>query len=102
MSIKEMDQKLINSYQVIAIQMSPKDSQDLHHIVKLRLRDPNGKEDNYLREKVADAINKNVRIYVLSDAKVIPVKVFPLNGKLFIRTIPNATGKDNLLNLPRF
>lgn len=83
--------------------MSPKDSQNVQHIAKVRLRDPNCKENDYLREIVADAINnKKFRIYVLSDGKVIPVTAYPLNGKKFIRTAPNATGKDNLLNLPRF
>jgi len=70
-----------------------------HQITEVKLASGARKK----REIVADEIDKGTESYYVSvDSTTVDVATEVVNTVKYIRTKPDATKKDNLLNLPRY
>jgi len=83
--------------QIVAIRMSPP-ADHHHHIVEVQLSDLTWKA----RIDVANDIDSGRESYFVTvGGATAIVETEVVRGVKYIRTHPDATGKDNLLNLPR-
>lgn len=79
-------------------------SNDLTHIEQVRwVQDGTGREDWTYRSQMVDWIdNHGVRAYVLHNYRRTEVVTVGTGRNKYLRTVPNATTRDNLLSLPRY
>lgn len=58
---------------------------------------------NFDRAYIADQISQGIAsAFTRVDEMIAIVLAEHLNGEKYLRTVPDKTGKDNLLNLPKY